>query len=153
MINNQQLIDVYMPISREDAKAMGYKPSELVVRHIGVKNVTCIKTKGTSEFAEQYHRMLENEQRAEFREKRCLVSDGKGGFIRCPECNHCDKCEKLLEFNFTTNKPVSLDKLTQGDTEEDKTIDIEGRYESQTDILSRIIPVSYTHLFWLSQHL
>ncbi len=43
--NNQQLIDVlYMPISREDEKAMGYKPSELVVRHIGVKNVTCIQS-------------------------------------------------------------------------------------------------------------
>lgn len=83
--------------------------------------------------------MLENEQRAEFREKRCLISDGKGGFIRCPECNHCNKCEKRLEFNFTTNKPVSLEKLTQGDTEDAKTIDIEGRYESQTDILSRII--------------
>lgn len=137
--NNQQLIDVYMPISREDAKAMGYKTSDIVVRHIGVKNVTCIKTQGKPEFVEQYNRMLENEQRAEFREKRCLVSDKKGGFIRCPECNRCDKCEKRLEFNFTTNKPVSLEKLTQGDTEEDKTIDIEGRYESQSDILSQII--------------
>lgn len=137
--NKQQLIDVYMPISREEAKAMGYKPSELVVRHIGIKNVTCIKVQGTPEFAEQYNRILENEQRAEYREKRCLISDGKGGFIRCPECNHCNNCEKRLEFNFTTNKPVSLEKLTQGDTEEDKTIDIEGRYESQTDILSRII--------------
>lgn len=137
--NNQQLIDVYMPISHEDAKAMGFKNSELAIRHIGVRNYTCVKTQGTLEFAEKYNRMLENEQRAEFREKRCLISDGKGGFIRCPECKHCNDCKKRLDFNFTTNKPVSLEKLTQGDTEEDKAIDIEGRYESQADILSHII--------------
>ena len=49
-VNCKNLVDVYMPISRDDAKRMGYKSSDICVRRIGVKNVTCIKTQGTPEF-------------------------------------------------------------------------------------------------------
>ena len=49
-VNCKNLVDVYMPISRDDAKKMGYKSSDICVRCIGVKNVTCIKTQGTPEF-------------------------------------------------------------------------------------------------------
>lgn len=106
--SKQNLVDVYMPISAEDARTMGYKSSDLVPRRIGIKTVPCLKLQGTPEFAKNYETMLDTEARAELREKRCLVPDGKGGFIRCPECNSCWNCEKQLKDNFTTNKPLSL---------------------------------------------
>lgn len=139
MKTNQNLTDTYMPISRSDAKEMGFKSSDIVIRRIGIKNVTCIKTQGTSEFAKRYATMLDSEARAELREKRCLLPNGKGGSIRCPECNSCEKCKKRLEFEFNTGKPLSLEQLMQADSEDDKTLDIAGQSESEGDILARII--------------
>lgn len=136
---NQKLVDTYMPISRSDAKGMGFKNSDIVVRRIGIKNKTCIKTQGKPEFAKRYTTMLDSEARAELREKRCLISDGKGGSIRCPECNSCEKCKKRLELEFDTGKPLSLEQLTQAGSEDDKTFDIAGPSESEDDILARII--------------
>ena len=75
-VNCKNLVDVYMPISRDDAKRMRYKSSDICVRRIGVKNVTCIKTQGTPEFKKWWETTLDSEARAELREKRCLVSDG-----------------------------------------------------------------------------
>lgn len=137
--NNQELVDVFMPISREEARQMGYKNSEIVVRRIGIKNVTCIKTQGTPEFKKWWETRLDTEARADLREKRCLVSDGKGGYIRCPECNSCWSCKEQLKEKFSTNKPLSIEKLTQGDSEEDETIEIAGRSETDVDIIVRLI--------------
>ena len=138
-VSSNNLVDVYMPISRDDAKRMGFKNSEICIRRIGIKNVTCIKTQGTPEFKKWWETQLDTEARAALREKRCLVSDGKGGLIRCPECNSCDKCETRLEYGFNTGKPLSLEQLTQSDSEDDKTIDIAGPSESEGDILARIM--------------
>ena len=139
MTNRKNLVDVYMPISRDDAKKMGYKSSDIRVRRIGIKNVTCIKTQGTPEFKKWWETTLDTEARAELREKRCLVSDGKGVFMRCPECNSCEKCEKRLDYEFSTNKPLSLEQLTQAESDDDKTIDIAGPSESEADILTRVM--------------
>ena len=87
-----------MPINRDDAKKMGYKSSDICVRRLGIKNVTCITVQGTPEFKKWWETTLDTEARAELREKRCLVSDGKGCFMRCPEFNSCEKCEKLLDY-------------------------------------------------------
>ena len=137
--DSKNLVDVYMPINRNDAKKMGYKSSDICVRRIGIKNVTCIKTQGTPEFKKWWETTLDTEARAELREKRCLVSDGKGGFMRCPECNSCEKCEKRLDYEFSTNKPLSLEQLTQAESDDDKTIDIAGPSESEADILTRVM--------------
>lgn len=139
MTNRKNLVDVYMPISRDDAKKMGYKSSDIRVRRIGIKNVTCIKTQGTPEFKKWWENTLDTEAIAELREKRCLVSDGKGGFMRCPECNSCEKCEKRLDYEFSTNKPLSLEQLTQAESDDNKTIDIAGPSESEADILTRVM--------------
>ena len=48
---------------------------------------------------------------AEERSERCLIEDGHGGYIMCPECNRCIKCQKVGSFNFDTNRPASLDAL------------------------------------------
>lgn len=136
---NQKLVDTYMPISRSDAKAMGFQSRDIVNRRIGIKNKTCLKVQGKPEFAKHYEVMLDSEARAELREKRCLVPNGKGGLIRCPECNSCEKCKKRLGLEFDTGKPLSLEQLTQADSDDDKTIDIAGPSESEADILARII--------------
>ena len=139
MKKNQNLVDTYMPISRDEAKEMGLQTSEICTRRIGIRNVTCLKTQGTPEFAKQYETMLDSNARAELREKRCLVPDGKGGLIRCPECNSCEKCEKCLEYDFNTGKPLSLEQLMQADSEDDNTIDVAGPSESEEDILVSIV--------------
>lgn len=138
-VSRKNLVDVYMPISRDDAKKMGYKSSDICIRRIGIKNVTCIKAQGTSDFKKWWETKLDSEARAELREKRCLVSDGKGGFMRCPECNSCEKCEKRLDYEFSTNKPLSLEQLTQAESDDDKTIDIAGPSESEADVLTRVM--------------
>lgn len=114
MTNRKNLVDVYMPISRDDAKKMGYKSSDIRVRRIGIKNVTCIKTQGTPEFKKWWETTLDTEARAELREKR-------------------------LDYEFSTNKPLSLEQLTQAESDDDKTIDIAGPSESEADILTRVM--------------
>ena len=74
-VNCKNLVDVYMPISRDDAKKMGYKSSDICVRRIGVKNVTCIKTQGTPEFKKWWETTLDSEARAERREKLLETTD------------------------------------------------------------------------------
>ena len=53
----------------------------------------------------------QTEAKREQRETRCMIADGKGGFIRCPEENKCHLCEKVRSFNFDNWHPTSLDAL------------------------------------------
>lgn len=63
------------------------------------------------EFARKYMRMAWAEAKAIERSERCLVEDGHGGYIRCPESNRCSNCEKYGRFDFDTFRPASLDAM------------------------------------------
>ena len=80
MVNSsQELVNFPMPIGIEDALAMGFKRSDIVYRMTGNRRLSCIMVQGTQQQADDYARMIENEIKAEKRERRCLISDGKGG--------------------------------------------------------------------------
>lgn len=123
-VKEDELVDVFMPMEKAEAHKRGYK---VAYKRIGIKTVSGIITKGTKDFAEKFERMLDTEARAELREKRCLVEDGKGGFIRCPECNSCSKCKKRDSEKFSTNAPLSYEQLTRPESDEDKVMDIPDR--------------------------
>lgn len=110
---DQGLVDVFVPMEAEFAAKFG---KEVVYRRIGIKNVPCIRILGTPEFAREYAKLLDTEARAELRSKRCLITDGKGGSIRCPGTNSCKNCERKDAMDFSTNLPISLDATEDGNT-------------------------------------
>lgn len=132
------LVNFPMPISIEDALAMGYKRSDIVYRLIGNRRYSCVLVKGTQKQADDYLRAVRAEQKSEDREKRCLISDGKGGYIVCPECNRCHSCPKVGSLGFETNRPLSLEKLMDGDTEDDNTMDIPGNVDVERDAIAML---------------
>lgn len=84
--------------------------------------------------------MLNTEARAALREKRCLFENGKGGFIRCPESNSCDKCKKWKNSKFSTSASLSYEKLTQAQLDDDRVIDIQdNHHDLESDILTFIM--------------
>jgi len=134
-----QHVEIYMPIDRKDTRTMELDPGRLSIRHIRVKNVLCYRLPGTPDFAEAYERLLETEARAESREKRCLLPDRHGGLVRCPAENSCKDCEKCLDAGFTTNHPLSYEKLTQGDSEDDRILELPDRSEFMEDVHSSML--------------
>lgn len=53
---------------------------------------TIILIPGTKEQYDSYLSSFSKEFKAEDRDKRCQISDGKGRSIRCPESNKCKDC-------------------------------------------------------------
>lgn len=112
---------VFIPLNKEDVLKRGYKVER---KKIGIKVVEGFYTEVPSTFAKEYNRMQEAEYRAELRAKRCLLPNGKGGFIHCSESNSCSNCKAKEADNFVTNLPLSLNRLVEAETEDDKVIDI-----------------------------
>lgn len=112
---------VFIPMDKEEVLKRGYKVER---KKIGIKVVEGFYTEVPSTFAKEYNRMQEAEYRAELRAKRCLIPNGKGGFLKCPESNSCSNCKAKNADNFATNLPLSLNRLTEAETEGDKVIDI-----------------------------
>lgn len=110
---DQELVNVFVPMDAEYAAKLGKK---VVSRRIGIKTVQGIIVKEKPEFAKEYAKFLDTEARAELRNKRCLIPDGKGGNIRCPGTYSCKNCERKDAMDFSTNLPISLDATEDGNT-------------------------------------
>lgn len=78
---------------------------------IGWKEYLCTYVWIPASYYIQYKRELESEAKGEERAHRCLIPDGMGGRIRCPEINRCSECKKCLCFNFDNGHNTSLNKL------------------------------------------
>ena len=78
---------------------------------IGSKHYPCIFVEVSEHDAHQYMQLEWADVKAEERSERCLIEDGHGGYIMCPESNKCINCPKVGSFNFDTNRPTSLDAL------------------------------------------
>lgn len=112
---------VFIPMDKKEVLKRGYKVER---KKIGINVVDGIYTDAPAVFAKEYNRMQEAEYRAELRAKRCLIPNGSGGFIHCPESNSCSNCKAKEADKFVTNLPLSLNRLTEAETEDDKVIDI-----------------------------
>lgn len=130
------LVDIPMPFKTvAEAIEAGFKKEDIQYQLIGNRKLPCIMVKGTEEERANYIRLIDNERKAEDRERRCLIPDGKGGFIMCPECNKCSECKKKGSFDFDRNRPLSLDKLREGDEEDDRTYDPAAKTDVEGDAM------------------
>lgn len=90
----------------------------IVYVKIGAKKHPCIIELVTEEVYREYMRIEWAELKAEEREGRCLIPDGKGGLIMCPECNKCCGCQKVGVWDFSNNHPMHFDGFGGGIDEE-----------------------------------
>lgn len=76
----------------EAALDYGYPLKDLQQWRIGNRICTVILVPGTKEQYDAYLSSFSKEFKAEDRDKRCQISDGKGHSIRYPEENKCKDC-------------------------------------------------------------
>ena len=76
----------------EAALDYGYSMKDIRLWRIGNRMYTVILVPGTKEQYDSYLSSFSKEFKAEDRDKRCQISDGKGHAIRCPENNKCKNC-------------------------------------------------------------
>lgn len=100
--------EVPMRVNLETAEVNG---QNIVFRKIGGRVRPCLLVWVEEEFAKNYMQMEWADCKADERDERCLKPDGKGGFIRCPDCNKCIECEKYFSYEFDTMNSTSLDNL------------------------------------------
>lgn len=59
-----------------------------------------------------------NEYIESTRKKRCLITNEKGEFIRCPKCNNCKECDNKDNPDNITTRTISIDKLIDDSTKD-----------------------------------
>lgn len=109
----QNKVQVPLRINPETVEENGYSKKDISYVKIGYKKYPCILTWVSEEEYQAYMRMEWADVKAEERSNRCLIPNGKGGFIMCPECNKCCDCKKMQDFEFDNNHTVSLDALNE----------------------------------------
>lgn len=87
--------------------------SEVVYVKIGGRRYPCLLRWCPAGFYAEYMRMEWAGVKAAERELRCLLPNGKGGYIRCPDHKSCYTCDRIGRTDFNTNRPVSLDELLE----------------------------------------
>ena len=111
--NPEETVSIPMPISIEEAKEMGFSRSSIVYRKIGPRRYPCIMVSGSNQQRADWIREFDNERKADDREQRCLIADGHGSFITCPESNICSQCPKIQSIDFDAFRPLSLELLAE----------------------------------------
>lgn len=130
---SDEYVEVFVPMDKNEVLKRGLRHA---YRRIGIQNFDGYLVMYPKKYAAKFERMVASEIRARLREKRCLISDGKGGLIRCPEINKCKNCKLKDEFDFTTNSTLSLDQLMTTKTEEGRAfnvVDKNSNFESNVD--------------------
>ncbi|HHT14515.1 MAG TPA: hypothetical protein GXZ86_01415 [Clostridiales bacterium] len=119
---------------------------------IGHKHYPCIFVEVSEHEARQYMRLEWADVKAEERSERCLIEDGHGGYIMCPECNKCRQCPKVGSFDFDTNHLSSLDAMFEesgfelSDPQPDQVNETSDILNILVEELSKIKP-KYGHIF------
>ena len=108
--NGANLVRVPLRVNPETIEENGQVGKVRSVR-IGAKHYPCIFVEVSEHDAHQYMQLEWADVKAEERSERCLIEDGHGGYIMCPECNRCAQCQKAGQFDFDNNHPASLDAM------------------------------------------
>ncbi len=108
--NDTKLVKVPLRVTPETIEENGQAGKVRSVR-IGSKHYPCIFVEVSEHDAHQYMQLEWADVKAEERSERCLIEDGHGGYIMCPECNRCTQCQKVGRFDFDNNHPASLDAM------------------------------------------
>ncbi|MFT8313409.1 MAG: helix-turn-helix domain-containing protein [Clostridium sp.] len=89
----------------EHGMIVGVEKSQIRKWRVGNRKVDVVLIPGTKVQYDAVMSSYSAEFKAEDRDKRCEVSNGKGKLIRCPESNKCSKCPyatSLDKKNFGT---------------------------------------------------
>ena len=108
--NGTKLVRLPLRVNPETIEANGQTEKVRSVR-IGSKHYPCIFIEVSRQDAHQYMQLEWADVKAEERSERCLIEDGHGGYIMCPERNRCISCPKVGRFDFDSQHPVSLDAM------------------------------------------
>lgn len=105
----EEQVQIPMIIDRDSIKEygmiVGVKKSQIRKWRIGNRIVDVVLVPGTKTQYDAVMSSYSAELKAEDRDKRCEVSNGKGKLIRCPESNKCSQCPystSLDKKNFGT---------------------------------------------------
>lgn len=101
---------------------VGDKP--VVYKKIGARKYPCIIEMVTEEEYQSYMQIEWAEVKADARERRCLIPNKQGGFIRCPECNKCSECKKHTDWKFDNMHPIHIEATIDEDDKYCETIPI-----------------------------
>ncbi len=135
--NTTKLVRVPLRVNPETITENGQEGKVRWVR-IGYKRYPCIWVEVSEHDAHQYMQMEWADVKAKERAERCLVEDGHGGYIMCPECNKCISCPKVGRFNFDTFHPASLDKMLQEEEYEPESQQPD-QIDETSDILDMLV--------------
>ena len=109
--NGEVLYLVKVKVNEETVGEIGNERVDIRYSKLGARRVPCKYEWVSKEMYDEIMRTQWAEAKAEERAERCLLPDGKGGFIMCPECNKCCGCIKVGSMEFDNNHTASLDVL------------------------------------------
>jgi hypothetical protein len=105
----EEQVQIPMIIDRDSIEEygmiVGVKKSQIRKWRIGNRIVDVVLVPGTKTQYDAVMSSYSAEFKAEDRDKRCEISNGKGKLIRCPESNKCSQCPyatSLDKKNFGT---------------------------------------------------
>lgn len=113
--NGELEVHLALRVNKETIDANGQR-SRIVYVKIGARVYPCILEWVLAEECVGYIRVEWADVKAEDRFRRCLLEDGKGGLIRCPEekGKSCTRCDRANRADSSANHPVSMDALPEG---------------------------------------
>ena len=147
--NQSKRYEIPMIIDRESIEEhgmiAGVEKSQIRKWRVGNRMVDVVLVPGTKEQYDGVMSSYSKEFKAEDRDKRCEVSNGKGKLIRCPESNKCSQCSyatSLDKKNFGTLTFSCLSTENEDGTNTDFEVESQTTYNSADvylDMLSELI--------------
>lgn len=113
--NGETEVLLALRVNRETIDVNGQR-SRIAYVKIGARAHPCILEWVLADQCIGYIRIEWADVKAEDRSRRCLLEDGKGGLIRCPEekGKSCSSCDRANRADSSANHPVSMDALPEG---------------------------------------
>lgn len=147
--NQSKRYEIPMIIDRESIEEhgmiAGVEKSQIRKWRVGNRMVDVVLVPGTKAQYDGVMSSYSKEFKAEDRDKRCEVSNGKGKLIRCPESNKCSQCSyatSLDKKNFGTLTFSCLSTDNEDGTNTDFEVASQTTYNSADvylDMLSELI--------------
>ena len=147
--NQSKRYEIPMIIDRESIEEhgmiAGVEKSQIRKWRVGNRMVDVVLVPGTKEQYDGVMSSYSKEFKAEDRDKRCEVGNGKGKLIRCPESNKCSQCSyatSLDKKNFGTLTFSCLSTENEDGTNTDFEVESQTTYNSADvylDMLSELI--------------
>lgn len=100
---------IYMPISKKFAEANNFEAEKVSYKRIGSRKGLVYTEEVNEELSNDYMRPAWREDKAESRNRKCLIEGKNGKPVRCTKS--CFGCPKSGKLNNKTSTSCSLDDL------------------------------------------